>query len=197
MCHHIAILLLGVVASGQLVRSAESPIHPDLSESARASVLAADIDDPCELPESAATEIEGLLLRPYDALTIQTEAEKLIQVYARCVAPSRAADFLAERVDMTEDPMSRVWLLRGLGMTEHPAAVDAIVRRVSDDQVYMSLVSADHKEDVSVRAAAATVLRKLFPNVEANGPTGWHTWWSSNRERYSVTFDESSAVRGR
>jgi len=52
------------------------PTHPDLSADAASAIVLAESTGECELSEAVAVEIEGLLSRQYDALTVQTEAAK-------------------------------------------------------------------------------------------------------------------------
>ena len=66
------------------------PLHRSLSAAARIAIEEIDTEQQCELTEAVTVEVEGLLLTPYDVLTIQTEAERLLHVYARCASPRRA-----------------------------------------------------------------------------------------------------------
>jgi hypothetical protein len=167
------------------------PLHPNLSSDARIAIEAINTGEPCQLAEAVTVEIEGLLLRPYDVLTIQTEAEHLIHVYAQCAKPARAAAFLAERVNGTEDASCRVFFLRGLAVTKHPIAIETLVDRLSDEETYATLESPGHSEDLLIGSAAAHILGKLFPDVEGGVPTSWVDWWEQNRDAYWVKWEET------
>ena len=104
--------------------------------------------------------------------------------YSKCVSPRRAAAFLAERVDVTDDASVRVFLLRGLAVTKHPIAIETLVGRVNDRQTYATLEGPDHSEDYSIGSAAAHMLGRLFPEVETSPSKSWADWWERNRDAY-------------
>jgi hypothetical protein len=188
----LAILALGLMLAAPLQQSnGEAPLHPELSAGARLIIDAIDTEQQCELSEAVTVEIEGLLLRPYNVLTVQTEAERLIQVYAQCANPPRAAALLAERVDDTSDASCRAFFLRGLAVTKHPIAIQTLVDRLDDEETYVTLESPGHSEDLSIGSSAAHLLGKLFPEVETGALVSWVDWWERNRDAYWRKWGET------
>ena len=161
--------------------------HPNLSLALRSIIDEVDDDATCRLPSDLTVELESLLEWSFDEITVQTEADELIAAYVRCVPPDRAAQFLANLLPETERPSVRVFLLRGLAATGHKVAVDSLVGHTSNNDVYMTLVSSDGVIDVqrTVADAAASLLQRLFPEVEASSPEGWSEWWRESKEPFT------------
>jgi len=123
----------------------------------------------------------------FDALTVQTEADELINVYVRCVPPGHAGPFLAEILTKTEAPSVRVHLLDGLARTGHKVAIDALVEHVASSDIYLILESTQPGDDKSytVGDAASRLLAGMFPDVEMPSPESWIKWWAVNRDGYT------------
>jgi hypothetical protein len=165
--------------------------HPDLSADAASAIALAESTEECELSEAVAVEIEGLLTRQYDALTVQTEAAKVLQIYSRCMSRSRSSRFLAQRLARAEEPSFRVYLLYGLAKTRHPIAVDAIVERIGDSAVSVTMEGSDGSSTNStVGATAVHILREMFPDAPADSANSWKQWWRGNAEDYRKSYVE-------
>ena len=180
----VALITVSPFAAGQDVRLE----HPNLPASLRAFIDSLDQKSACDLPSEMTVQVESLLQWQFDALTVQTEADELIDVYVRCVPPDRAAPFLIDVHSATESPLARYYLLRGLAATGHRTAVDLLVEQAKNGELYVTVESTHGGGETrhTIGEAASRLLSDLFPAADASSPESWVKWWADTRDHFTT-----------
>lgn len=184
------VLLLILVAAIVVDAQVRDPVYfGDLSPGSR-SILRSE-GGHCCVDESVTSELENLLREDFNAVIAVIKAEPLLRDYIAAVSPSRAANFIAQRLRDKPSVSYRFQLLKALGRVRTAVAVDALVSSITDDAIYASCQDCRRFPTLGDEAIRQLeILFKQSPSFFLESEKKrqcrvreWTTWWRQNKPR--------------